>query len=137
MTSPVDNLHSLMKEIDYLKVIIEDMECGGETYGYLADWNDETGIAQHAIWRGCQEIVKTCKKINNRLSMRYDHPIEEFFVEQEAIDHAQRFIKSCQERFQKENPCPKCLSHNTDIDLGTPIYCNDCGFEWLPNEIKS
>lgn len=50
--------------------------------------------------------------------------------EKEIKEIVQNHSKRCQERFQRENPCPKCGSHNTDIDWGTPMFCRDCGYEW-------
>jgi hypothetical protein len=49
-----------------------------------------------------------------------------------AMKSARVYMAKCQEKFQMENPCPKCKSHNTDIDWGTPMFCRDCGYEWLP-----
>ena len=45
-------------------------------------------------------------------------------------------FKREQEEYQKENPCPKCGSHNVDCDLcwidGADScwveYCNNCGY---------
>lgn len=51
-----------------------------------------------------------------------------------ALERAQAYMKKCTEKFQKENPCPKCGSHNVDIDWATPIFCRDCGYEWLPEK---
>lgn len=75
---PVDDLAALMKEWKRIKSVIEDTECGGETFDFLAEYSPaETGTAQHAMWRGCQQIVELCEKINNRLNMAYDHPIRD------------------------------------------------------------
>ena len=43
---------------------------------------------------------------------------------------AKQYSDECHAKFQRENPCPKCGSHNTDIDWGTPRFCRDCGHEW-------
>ena len=48
----------------------------------------------------------------------------------ESIIRAREFVDACERKFRKENPCPKCGSHNVNIDWGTPIFCLDCGHEW-------
>jgi hypothetical protein len=53
-----------------------------------------------------------------------------------ALKTAQAYMVKCQEKFQRENPCPKCGSHNTDIDLFTPMFCLDCGYKWFPEELR-
>jgi hypothetical protein len=42
----------------------------------------------------------------------------------------EKYHEECEKKFQDENPCPKCGSHNVDCDWGTPTWCNDCGYEW-------
>jgi predicted nucleic-acid-binding Zn-ribbon protein len=53
-----------------------------------------------------------------------------------ATEQATRYMDECRRKYQQENPCPKCGSHNTHIE---PIaiygpksawieYCDDCGW---------
>jgi Zn finger protein HypA/HybF involved in hydrogenase expression len=46
------------------------------------------------------------------------------------IERMGRRMKKRLEEFQEKNPCPKCGSHNVDIDWGCPIHCYGCGYEW-------
>lgn len=41
-----------------------------------------------------------------------------------------KYNVSCDKKFKEEHPCPKCGSHNVDIDWATPMWCNDCGHRW-------
>ena len=53
--------------------------------------------------------------------LSYDPRIMAIVEKDQEISH---------KKFQDNNPCPKCGSHNVDIDLGTPMWCKDCGHEW-------
>lgn len=55
----------------------------------------------------------------------------------EAMELAQRMIDRAHKKYQDENPCPKCGSHNVDFDLiyisgprsGWVEWCHDCGWK--------
>jgi transcription elongation factor Elf1 len=56
--------------------------------------------------------------------------------EEESLRIAQKIMDNCLKKYQRENPCPKCGSHNVDIDIDTingvsmsgSEWCNDCGW---------
>jgi hypothetical protein len=73
---PTKDLKKVIRDWERIKHVIEDTECGGETWDYLAeDDSPETGIAQHALWRGCEEVVKLCHEINDMINLPYPHDI--------------------------------------------------------------
>ena len=54
-----------------------------------------------------------------------------------AMVRATRFMQRCEEKYQRENPCPQCGSHNTHLEP-TAIsgaysawveWCDDCGWK--------
>lgn len=57
-------------------------------------------------------------------------------IEDEFMKKAVSFFKQCEEKYQKENPCPKCGSHNTHFEptaISGPNsswseWCDDCGW---------
>jgi Zn finger protein HypA/HybF involved in hydrogenase expression len=53
-----------------------------------------------------------------------------FEIDREDLKWVAKYMNDCDEKFKEEHPCPKCGSHNVDIDLGTPMWCNDCGYRW-------
>jgi hypothetical protein len=50
---------------------------------------------------------------------------------------ASKYMDSLEKKYQRENPCPECGSHNTHLDLnyisgahsGWSEYCDDCGWK--------
>jgi hypothetical protein len=45
-----------------------------------------------------------------------------------AVKAAISYSDMCHRKFQAEHHCPRCGSHNVDIDWETEMYCNDCGW---------
>jgi|WetSurMetagenome_2_1015567.scaffolds.fasta_scaffold114924_3 DNA-directed RNA polymerase subunit RPC12/RpoP len=70
-------------------------------------------------------IVK-CPKCGNK----FEHDLLNFDPEDPIMKAVEKYSEECDEKFKKEHPCPKCGSHNVDIDWGTPMWCNDCGHKW-------
>jgi DNA-directed RNA polymerase subunit RPC12/RpoP len=62
---------------------------------------------------------------------RFDHDLLEFDPEDPEMKAIGERMDECDKKFKAENPCPKCGSHNVDIDLGTPIFCKDCGYDGI------
>lgn len=58
-----------------------------------------------------------------------------------AVIAARKYMEACEKKYQDENPCPKCGSHNTHLDLNYisgarsswSEYCDDCGWEKTTN----
>jgi hypothetical protein len=57
-------------------------------------------------------------------------------------EEVERLFKREEERYQKENPCPVCGSHNTHIEINYingphmsgSEYCDDCG--WVKETVS-
>ncbi|MFA5103493.1 MAG: hypothetical protein WC525_10130 [Candidatus Thermoplasmatota archaeon] len=74
--SPVKDLRKVLKNWQRIKDEIRDTECGGETWDFLAENTPpDTMTAQHALWRGCEQIIKLCHEINDQIDLPYPHPI--------------------------------------------------------------
>ena len=58
------------------------------------------------------------------------HKFEHGLIDSKIKDSVKKHMDDCAKKFNEENPCPKCGSHNVDIDWGTPMWCNDCGYRW-------
>ena len=61
---------------------------------------------------------------------KFEHNILDIDPDNPKMVAIEKYMKEYNEKFKKKNPCPKCGSHNVDIDLGTPMWCNDCGYKW-------
>ena len=61
---------------------------------------------------------------------KFDHNILDVDPDDPVVKAVEKYMNTCDENFKKNNPCPKCGSHNVDLDWGTPIWCNDCGHRW-------
>lgn len=61
---------------------------------------------------------------------RFDHNILDIDSDDPIMKAVEKHMNECDEKFRRNNPCPKCGSHNVDLDWGTPIWCNDCGYRW-------
>lgn len=57
--------------------------------------------------------------------------------DKEINKHVELIFKHMKEEYQRKNPCPKCGSHNVQIDIdwisGADMqgreWCNDCGWK--------
>jgi hypothetical protein len=61
---------------------------------------------------------------------RFEHNLLDIDADDPTMKIVQKHMDACDKKFKEENPCPKCGSHNVDVDCGTPIWCEDCGHEW-------
>ena len=61
---------------------------------------------------------------------KFEHDPFHFEEDDPIVQGVKTLMDACDTKFKADNPCPKCGSHNVDIDLGTPMWCNDCGWEW-------
>lgn len=56
--------------------------------------------------------------------------------EKTALKLAREFMAHCMSQYKEQNPCPKCGSHNVDIEINNingaemsgSEWCNDCGW---------
>lgn len=61
---------------------------------------------------------------------KFEHDCMHLEPDDPIVIQVKKHMDECDNEFKEKNPCPKCGSHNVDIDLGTPMWCNDCGWEW-------
>jgi len=112
---PTKDLKLILKNWQRIKDEIQDTECGGETWDFLAEYvNPETGTAQHALWRGCEKIVKLCLEINDQINMSYPHPIIITPVVSDEIMYTAGMVKSRIEYIRK-NEQEKANKYKSDL----------------------
>ena len=71
-------------------------------------------------------MLTTCPKCGNK----FDHDPTKFDPEDPIVKSVKKYMNDCEKKFKENNPCPKCGSHNVDVDWGTQVWCNDCGYRW-------
>jgi Zn finger protein HypA/HybF involved in hydrogenase expression len=71
-------------------------------------------------------MLTKCPNCNHKFEPDTLH----FDPDDPIVKSVKKHMDACDIKFKADNPCPKCGSHNVDIDLGTPMWCVDCGWEW-------
>jgi hypothetical protein len=78
------------------------------------------------IKRGGDEMITKCPNCGHK----FEPNLAQFDQDDPIMKMVKKHTDECDKKFKREHPYPKCGSHNVDIDWGTPIWCNDCRYEW-------